>query len=189
MDLSVINTIAIITIIIVVTINFVITAKNYKKIKQEEQILINMNKQISDYIEYLESAIKAYIQSKLEEQTKNILDLDEFNDLDPHIKEIYKQNIVENLMPALMGAINNQYSKIDEAAIKESITQLADKLRKDGFSTPQQVQPQPIVRPIVQSDNQQPLQPRPISRPSNLVELQPLSNSSSNDFSSFPLSK
>lgn len=139
MDLSIINTIAIIIIIIVVIINFTITARNYKKIQQNAVNLNNLSHQMSEYIDYLENAIKQYIHTTLERHTKNVLDLDEFNTLNPEIKELYKIQIVQNLMPALMGAVNNEYlnknGNINEASLTNAIKDLANKLRKNGLSS------------------------------------------------------
>jgi hypothetical protein len=158
MDLSIINTIAIIIIIIVVIINFTITAKNYKNIKQNADNLDNLTHQMSEYIDYLENAIKQYIHTKLEQHTTNVLDLDEFSTLNPELKELYKTQIIQNLMPALMGAVNNEYldknSNINEASITNAIKDLANKLRKDGLTTkttPMQLEP-------MQQEPMQPMQ-------------------------------
>ncbi len=138
MDLSIINTLALVIIVFVVAMNFIISAHNYKKIKDNQADIIKMNNDIADYIDYLEKAIRDYVRSQLEQKTQNILDLNEFNDLDPKIKQQYKQHIVENLMPSLMGIANNMYTKNSSKFTDENITikikELVSDLKKSGFA-------------------------------------------------------
>ncbi len=138
MDLSILNTLAIVIIVFVVAMNFIISAHNYKKIKDNQADIIKMNNDIADYIDYLERAIRDYVKSQLEQKTQNILDLNEFNDLDPKIKQLYKQHIVENLMPSLMGIANNIYnknsSKFTDANISLQIKEMISQLKQSGFA-------------------------------------------------------
>ena len=133
MDLSVINSIAILIIIIVVFINFITSMYNYRQTRDNRAEIIKLNNDIADYIDYLEGAIKAYVKKSLEYQTQNILDLNEFKDLDPQIKVLYKNHIVNELMPALTASINDMYlknkDKITDADISAAIKKMISDLR------------------------------------------------------------
>lgn len=149
MDLSGINSIAILIIIIVVFINFLTSIYSYRQTRDNRAEIIKLNNNIADYIDYLEGAIRDYVKKSLEYQTQNILDLDEFNDLDPEIKELYKKHIINNLMPAILATVNSMYyknkSQISDEEISAAIKDMISNLKSQNIdSMSQSSSPQPI---------------------------------------------
>lgn len=110
--LIILNIIAIIVILTVSVINISISLITQYKVKEYQRSFNSLQSDINDTrqnINTFKKDITHIIKSKLEKHAMNILDLDEFNELDPYIKDIYKQQIVKTLMPALMNAINDQF--------------------------------------------------------------------------------
>ena len=114
----------------------------------EQKLLINsfkynLNDTQQDFKLFKKDVIDI-IRSKVEKDVKiNILDLEEFSELDPFIKELYKNQIVKIIMPAIMTAINDQFHKenidikigLHAPQIQNIITALANKIKKEGLQS------------------------------------------------------
>ena len=140
MDLSIINSIAIFFIILAIIFNMTVSALTYKELQQQRIASRSMALKNKATLKDIAKDIERNVLEKLERHTSNILDLDEFSNLDPDVKTLYKKHIVDNLMPALMDAINNDYrqspsktSVINEKELVSFITLLASNLRQNGL--------------------------------------------------------
>lgn len=140
MELSVINSIAIVVIIIAIIINMILSALTYKTVQQQELDLKAFGLEVREDIRALVRDLHKKMKEKVEKHTMNILDLDEFANLDPYIKDMYKKYIVDDLNPSLMDAINRDVrsypskdSVINEKELVSVIRLLAQQLRDNGL--------------------------------------------------------
>jgi hypothetical protein len=98
-------------------------------------------KQLSDDMDMIISKINNGIKYKVDTSAVTILDLAEFNDLDPYIKEAYKKHIVKVLTPAIMSKINKTmkqkeletYLKLHEKEISTQVYSIAKDIEYNGF--------------------------------------------------------
>lgn len=75
--------------------------------KQDIELRV-LRSNVRDDFDALSAAMRKQLQSRVVNHVHNLTDLDEFAQLDPYIKDMYKKNIVDKLMPAVMQAVNNQ---------------------------------------------------------------------------------
>ncbi len=135
MDLSNINTLAILIIIIVIYINFLLSAWSLKySIENRGKLMDNkveVNKINDDIKDYINKQFEE--QKRLEVQTRNILDLDEFKHLHPEIKALYKKYIINELLYKITPYINDEYlknkDKLKEEDISAAIKSILDQLQ------------------------------------------------------------
>lgn len=145
MELIILNVIAVVIILVVSIINIII-AMNLQYKYNKQNLLINSFKyDLNDTqqdLKLFKKDVIDIIRSKIEKDvTINILDLEEFSGLDPFIKELYKNQIVKIIMPAIMTAINDQFYKenldikigLHAPQIQKIITALANKIKKEGI--------------------------------------------------------
>jgi len=144
MELIILNIVAVVIILIVSIINIIVSINiQYQFTKQKiivKSVVSDINDTKKDF-ELFKKDIVNIIRTKLEANVMNILDLDEFSELDPYIKDIYKNQIVKVLMPALMNAVNDQFYKenidikldLHSKEIETIISRLAKKLKTDGL--------------------------------------------------------
>ncbi len=141
MELEYINAIAIIVIFVVLGIHIVYTV--YLKIKHENNMR-NLQNELHDVqtdIEkmklYVIQNLKRYVESK----SMSILDLDEFSKLDPFAKDLYKNYIVDQIMPAIMESINNDMKSANieqqyisyKKEIDDVVSELVNDIKANGF--------------------------------------------------------
>lgn len=84
------------------------------------------------------------LSKRLDEKTNAILDHDEFKNLDPTLKELYRKHIVGTLLPAIVDAVNSASKKVDldgyvkenPAEIDSAVAAIAERIRRGGFVAP-----------------------------------------------------
>lgn len=121
MDLDLINTISIIIILTVVVINIVYSV--YRMNAYDEDLHYTKQR-LGDAIGDLQ-ATKKILQNYVENKVVSLVDLAEFTDMDPLIKNAYKKYIVNKVMPEVMN-------KIDEEPV---VAALSDDTKLDKIMT------------------------------------------------------
>jgi cysteinyl-tRNA synthetase len=143
--LIILNIIAVITILIVSIINICLSIIKHKEYRRNFNFMQSNINYAQQNINMLAQDLRKNIKYKLEKQTINILDLDEFKDLDINIKDIYKKQIVNTLMPSIMSAINDKFilENVDSELqnnsnqINKIIKELANEIKTNGLSMPE----------------------------------------------------
>ena len=108
-------------------------------------IVIKMNRNSSD-IEALKNDTNAKlnkINSSASKTANSILDLAEFKDLDPYLKDAYKRYIVNILSSAFMKAVNKSasdndvknYLQTNQKELDEMAYAIAKELNTNGFAS------------------------------------------------------
>lgn len=104
-------------------------------------IVIKMNRNSSD-IEALKNDTNAKL-NKINSTANSILDLAEFKDLDPYLKDAYKRYIVNILSSAFMKAVNKSasdndvknYLQTNQKELDEMAYAIAKELNTNGFAS------------------------------------------------------
>jgi len=112
---------------------------------QEQRIVDNSKyvQQMSDDVDIVLKKINSGINYKIDSNTMNILDLAEFKDLDPYIKDMYKKYIVDVLAPGLMKGINKTMNDNDlrtyleehDKEINDMVYNIAKELQTNGVAS------------------------------------------------------
>ena len=143
MALGYINSFAIIIILIVLGIHIIYTI--HIKIKHENNMRYIQN-QINDIktdFEKLNVDIIQNLKKHAQDKTMSLLDLDEFSKLDPFVKDLYRNYIVDQIMPAIMKSINDQIKisnfeqqyTIYKKEIDEMVAQIVNEIRINGIES------------------------------------------------------
>lgn len=146
MDLLVFNIISIVVLFAVTIANIIFAVITHKKLQDQSHTLKYMGKDITDLqddIGSIKLKLKEDLKRKVEQQTISILDLQEFADLDPVMKNAYKKYIVDMIMPAIMYSINESFFKnnVDKQMsmyddeINDFVYSLASDIKKSGLTT------------------------------------------------------
>jgi len=144
------DTLGIVNIVCVIIL-FAVTCGNIYLTLYTREIVINhaskLNdtdgyiRQINEDMSLLLSKIEDGVIYKLKEGSISILDLAEFKDLDPYLKDLYKKHIIQTLAPAIMAGIKKtmndkkyyDYLKDHDKEITEMIYQIAKNIRYNGI--------------------------------------------------------
>lgn len=146
--LFVISFIALVIILTVVGINIYMLFLTRRDLANQ-QLQVHKNavdiEQVNDDMDTILSKINSGIKYKIDSSAVSILDLAEFKDLDPYLKEAYKRYIVEILSSAFMKAINKtmsdndikNYLKAHQNEMDEMAYSIAKKLQYNGLNAVQ----------------------------------------------------
>jgi hypothetical protein len=146
MDLLIFNVVSVVVLFAVTIANIIFAVITHNKLQDQSKTIKYIGKDITDLqndVGSIKSKLKADLKKKVEKQAISILDLQEFADLDPAMKNAYKKYIVDMIMPAIMYSINEQFFKnnVDKQLsmyddeINEFVYSLASDIKKNGLVT------------------------------------------------------
>lgn len=115
-SLFIISFVAFLIILIVIGINIYMLFLTRRDL-QNQQLMVHQNttrmQEVTDDMDVVLAKINSGVKYKIDSSAVSILDLAEFKDLDPYLKDAYKRYIVESLSSAFMKAINKTMSQND----------------------------------------------------------------------------
>lgn len=145
--LFIVSFICVLIIIAIIVLQFVLLNQSRQQLFKQQQDLNEQKSQMmkmSDDMEMLMTKISQGIHYKVNSSAISILDLAEFQELDPFLKEQYKRHILYVLVPAIMQGINKtakanmleEYLIENDKEISDAIYNLAREIKEKGFTFP-----------------------------------------------------
>jgi hypothetical protein len=114
MFLVIINTIALLIILAVVIYNFVtiynMKSQWQKMKKKSDELKLNVDDS-ANRLSRVQSQLTEIIKEKMNTRVITLMDLQEFQNLDPQFKNAYRKYIVDQTMPAITAYVNEQMYK------------------------------------------------------------------------------
>lgn len=141
----ILNFLCILIILSIIIVQFVLLYQSREQIFQQQKEINDQKNQImrmSDDMETIMTKISQGIEYKVNSSTISILDLAEFQDLDPFLKDQYKRHILDVLVPAIMQSVNKmakenmleEYLISNDKEISDAIYNLAKEIKEKGFA-------------------------------------------------------
>ena len=115
-SLFIISFVAFLIILIVIGVNIYMLFLTRRDLQNQKQ-MVHQNttrmQEVTDDMDVVLAKINSGVKYKIDSSAVSILDLAEFKDLDPYLKDAYKRYIVDSLSSAFMKAINKTMSQND----------------------------------------------------------------------------
>ena len=142
----VINMICIIVLFGALCVNMFFVFHTHSKVNKHAARLDNTDayiKQINEDMSIALSKLEDGVKYHLDASSVSILDLAEFKNLDPYIKNLYKKHIVDVLFPAIMDGIKKtmkdekyyDFLQQHEQEIADTIYDLAKRIKYNGIDS------------------------------------------------------
>lgn len=146
MDIVYLNTFMIAILIAVTFANMIIMFVTRQEVDKQKTKAFETHQYIQDVNDNLEAImikIREGIHYKIDSSIVSIMDLAEFKDLDPSIKNAYKKYMLNEIIPAIAAAIKKEVQDNDidgwiarnDTKIQEVIQQVANRIRYNGIGT------------------------------------------------------
>lgn len=143
----VVSFICVLIIISIIVLQFILLNQSRQQLFKQQQDLNEQKSKLmkmSDDMDMLMTKISQGIKYKVNSSAISILDLAEFQDLDPFLKDQYKRHILDVLVPAIMQGINKtakdnmleEYLIENDKEITDAIYNLAKEIKEKGFTIP-----------------------------------------------------
>lgn len=135
-DLFIICMVCFFIILMVIGVNYILWYLLRKDLQKQMVEIKSSKKQINQLSEDMDFVIKK-IKNGLEYKIEmNLLDLQEFKNMEPYLKEAYKKYFVSILMPAVMDYVNKnaKNKKWTDNEIKDLVTKLSNEIRYNGIN-------------------------------------------------------
>lgn len=163
----VVSFICVLIIIAVISLQFILLNQSRQQLFKQQNDLSEQKSQLmkmSDDMDVLMNKIGQGIHYKVNSSAISILDLAEFKELDPFLKDQYKRLILDTLVPAIMQGINKtakdnnleEYLVENDKEITDAIYNLAREIKDKGFTFPPPTT-QDLPKPSPYYYNQPPL--------------------------------
>lgn len=143
----IVSFICVLIIVGVIVLQFILLNQSRQQLFKQQNDLNETKSQLmkmSDDMDMLMTKIGQGIKYKVNSSAISILDLAEFQELDPYLKEYYKNIILDVLVPAIMQGINRtakenmleEYLIENDKEITDAIYNLAKQIKENGFTIP-----------------------------------------------------
>lgn len=143
----IVSFICVLIIIGIIVLQFILLNQSRQQLFKQQNDLNEQKSQLmkmSDNMDAMMTKIGQGIQYKVNSSAISILDLAEFQELDPFLKDQYKRLILDILVPAFMQGINKTakdnniegYLIENDREITDAVYNLAREIKEKGFTIP-----------------------------------------------------